>query len=191
MTPSATCSRKPRAASPTRTSKADVRVARARRRTVRSKASPRTPAFDTGAPNLVWAERTAAPGAANGADLRYEQKTARPLWRRMPHLDRQRRSACEKSAPPRRSAGDALVPGRPAATRLPSRRPIRCRHIRCRASSPACRSRAARKRSPTRRRRQAQTASAVSQAGFRGSRSASPCLAASGLHAVHAPPQAG
>lgn len=33
------------------------------------------PAFDTSAPDLLWAERTASPGAANGADLRVEQKT--------------------------------------------------------------------------------------------------------------------
>jgi uncharacterized membrane-anchored protein len=33
------------------------------------------PAFDTGTPNLLWAERTASPGAANGADLRVEDKT--------------------------------------------------------------------------------------------------------------------
>jgi uncharacterized membrane-anchored protein len=32
------------------------------------------PAFDTAAPDLLWAERTAAPGAANGADLRVEEK---------------------------------------------------------------------------------------------------------------------
>src|SRR5689334_10750057 len=33
------------------------------------------PAFDSSAPNLLWAERTASPGAANGADLRVEEKT--------------------------------------------------------------------------------------------------------------------
>jgi len=33
------------------------------------------PAFDTATPNLLWAERTASPGAANGADLRVEEKT--------------------------------------------------------------------------------------------------------------------
>jgi uncharacterized membrane-anchored protein len=32
------------------------------------------PAFDTAAPDLLWAERTAAPGVANGADLRVEEK---------------------------------------------------------------------------------------------------------------------
>ena len=32
------------------------------------------PAFDTSAPDLLWAERTASPGAANGADLRVEEK---------------------------------------------------------------------------------------------------------------------
>ena len=33
------------------------------------------PAFDTSAPDLLWAERTASPGAANGADLRVERKS--------------------------------------------------------------------------------------------------------------------
>ena len=33
------------------------------------------PAFDSSAPNLLWAERTASPGAATGADLRVEEKT--------------------------------------------------------------------------------------------------------------------
>jgi uncharacterized membrane-anchored protein len=33
------------------------------------------PAFDAGTPNLLWAERTASPGAATGADLRVEEKT--------------------------------------------------------------------------------------------------------------------
>lgn len=33
------------------------------------------PAFDASAPNLLWAERTASPGAANGTDLRVEEKT--------------------------------------------------------------------------------------------------------------------
>jgi uncharacterized membrane-anchored protein len=33
------------------------------------------PAFDTATPDLMWAERTAAPGAAGGADLRVEEKT--------------------------------------------------------------------------------------------------------------------
>lgn len=32
------------------------------------------PAFDSSAPDLLWAERTASPGAANGADLRVEEK---------------------------------------------------------------------------------------------------------------------
>ena len=32
------------------------------------------PAFDTGAPDLSWAERASAPGAATGADLRVEEK---------------------------------------------------------------------------------------------------------------------
>ncbi len=32
------------------------------------------PAFDTSAPDLLWAERTASPGTANGADLRVEDK---------------------------------------------------------------------------------------------------------------------
>jgi uncharacterized membrane-anchored protein len=33
------------------------------------------PAFDASAPNLLWAERTASPGARTGTDLRVEQKT--------------------------------------------------------------------------------------------------------------------
>ncbi len=33
------------------------------------------PQFDASAPDLLWAERTASPGAANGADLRVEEKT--------------------------------------------------------------------------------------------------------------------
>lgn len=51
----------------------DVRTARrAQNRAFEGFASD--PVFDTQAPQLVWAERAAAPGGA-GADLRYEQKT--------------------------------------------------------------------------------------------------------------------
>lgn len=52
---------------------ADVRSARqTQARTFEGFAAD--PAFDAAAPNLVWAERIAAPGGAQGKDLRYEQK---------------------------------------------------------------------------------------------------------------------
>jgi len=50
----------------------DVRAARATQNRV-FEGFIAQPAFDTGAPTLVWAERSAAPGAG-GKDLRYEQK---------------------------------------------------------------------------------------------------------------------
>jgi uncharacterized membrane-anchored protein len=55
------------------TFEADVRTARAsQNRAFEGFAS--APAFDTATPNVVWAERAAAPGS-QGPDLRYEQKS--------------------------------------------------------------------------------------------------------------------
>ena len=52
---------------------ADVRTARAsQNRVFEGFAAP--PAFDAATPNVLWAERAAAPGSA-GSDLRYEQKS--------------------------------------------------------------------------------------------------------------------
>jgi uncharacterized membrane-anchored protein len=52
---------------------ADVRIARAsQNRVFEGFAAP--PVFGAATPNLVWAERAAAPGSA-GSDLRYEQKS--------------------------------------------------------------------------------------------------------------------
>jgi len=51
----------------------DVRTARASQNRA-FEGFANAPAFDTAAPKLVWAERSAAPGSAS-PDLRYEQKT--------------------------------------------------------------------------------------------------------------------